>query len=239
MKIISLWSGPRNVSTALMYSFAQRDDMIVVDEPLYAHYLSNTDVDHIGKEVILKDMNNDGDEVIKSILNKKRQKFTFLKNMAHHWIKLNNEYLNNMENIFLIRDPEEMLPSLNQQLSNPTLRDTALKKQVEVYDYLVQTGGAPTIIDSKDLLQDPKAMLIAICDRLTVPFDEKMLRWKVGARPEDGVWAKYWYHNVHKSEGFSSYKKKDGPFPEHLKPLLKECKPYYKFLSDNSLKLTK
>lgn len=236
MKIISLWSGPRNVSTALMYSFAQRDDMIVVDEPLYAHYLSKTDVYHSGREEIINNMNNDGEQVIKNILNTKQERLLFLKNMAHHWIELNNEYLNGMDNIFLIRDPEEMLPSLNQQLNNPTLRDTALKKQVEIYQYLEQSGMIPMVIDAKDLLQNPKGMLRIICEILEIPFDEGMLCWKAGPRPEDGIWAKYWYQNVHKSEGFSAYKKKDDPFPVHLKPLLEECKPYYKFLSDNALK---
>ena len=235
MKIISLWSGPRNVSTALMYSFAQRNDMEVIDEPLYGHYLVNSDADHIGKEEVIDQMLTDGDLVMKELLARKSEKMIFLKNMAHHWVELNNKYLHHLQNIFLVRDPAEMLPSLNQQLEHPTLRDTALKRQVEIFKYLKNNHLNPLIILSKDLLIDPNRMLRSVCDRLDIPFDKKMLSWKAGPRPEDGIWAKHWYHNVHKSTGFSGYKKKADPFPEHLKPLLDECKPYYQFLSENAL----
>ncbi|MEL7003139.1 MAG: sulfotransferase family protein [Bacteroidota bacterium] len=239
MKIISLWSGPRNVSTALMYSFAQRIDMTVVDEPLYAHYLQNSDADHIGRDEVIASMANDGDQVMREILSIKTEGHIFLKNMAHHWIGLDDEYLLRMINLFLIRDPKEMLPSLNKQLPQPILRDTALKMQVDIYNYLNERGKAPLVINSKDLLLDPEGMLQMVCDRLSIPCDSHMLGWKAGPRPEDGIWAKYWYHSVHKSEGFSSYQKKEDPFPAHLQPLLEESTPYYEFLNNKALRVKK
>lgn len=236
MKIISLWSGPRNVSTALMYSFAQRKDMRVVDEPLYAHYLCSTDAEHIGGQEVIDDMVNDGDLVMRNMIGEQSEKMTFIKNMAHHWEGLKDDYLLSLKNIFLVRDPQEMLPSLSQQITNPVLRDTGLKKQVDIYKYLKHQNIEPVIILSKDLLLDPAGMLSAVCKQLGIEFDPAMLSWQKGPRPEDGIWAKYWYHNVHKSTGFATYKKKEEPFPEYLEPLLEECIPYYKFLSDNALK---
>ena len=235
MKIISLWSGPRNVSTALMYSFAQRKDTKVIDEPLYAYYLEITGAEHPGREEVLADMSSDGNKVLEDIINSTSDQNLFLKNMAHHWIDLKDDFLDHFSNIFLIRNPVEMLPSLNKQLQSPVLRDTGLKKQVDLFKHLKSRGQTPMIIDSKRLLQNPSELLKAACESLDLPFDNNMLQWKAGARPEDGIWHKYWYHNVHKSEGFGKYQEKNEPFPDHLKPLLEECLPYYEFLLDQSL----
>ncbi len=238
MKIISLWSGPRNVSTALMYSFAQLDNMTVVDEPLYAHYLSKTDVNHPGDQEVLDTMEHDGKKVLENILSSAQQQpMLFIKNMAHHWIQLENSWLDKFDNIFLIRDPREMLPSLINQLPQPTLRDTGLKTQVDLYKGLISRGHNPMIIDSKNLLLEPKAILSRICNHLDIPFSSSMLHWPKGPRKEDGIWAKYWYQNVHESEGFSPYLPKDVTFPSQLDPLLKECQPYYNYLFDQSLKI--
>lgn len=236
MKIISLWSGPRNVSTALMYSFAQRSDMQVIDEPLYGHYLKCSGADHIGKEEVMEHMNTNGEEVMQGIISSKSSKMTFLKNMAHHWTNLDNGYLNQLHNIFLVRDPEEMLPSLSIQIPQPILRDTGLQEQFNLYKYLEAQGHKALVILSKSLLLDPLNMLKNVCTQLDIPFEKRMLSWDAGPRPEDGVWAKHWYHNVHKSTGFATYKKKEVSFPDHLRPLLEECMPYYKFLLDQSIK---
>lgn len=237
MNIISLWSGPRNVSTALMYSFAQRNDTQVIDEPLYGHYLTKSDAVHIGQDEIIQNMNTDGHQVMQQLLSQETKKITFLKNMAHHWIELSDDHLTKMDNIFLIRNPEEMLPSLSIQIPTPILRDTGLKQQVDLYKSLEEAGkAAPVIIESKDLLLSPDNMLSAVCQKLNIPFDKNMLSWKAGPRPEDGIWAKHWYHNVHKSTGFAPYKRKEQPFPNDLEPLLQECNIYYEFLSKKALK---
>jgi hypothetical protein len=238
MKIISLWSGPRNVSTALMYSFAQRSDTYVVDEPLYGHYLKNTVVVHPGMKEVIDNMETDGLKVIEQL--KKQAKSTpilLLKNMAHHWVGLNDSILNDFDNIFLIRDPREMLPSLVNQIPNPVLRDTGLKMQVDIFKKLQKEGKSSVVIDSRQLLLNPENAMKKICTHLKITFDEHMLHWEAKPRKEDGVWAKYWYQNVHKSTGFEPYSKKKEIVPSHIMPLLEECIPYYDFLYENAIKL--
>ncbi|UII33874.1 sulfotransferase family protein [Fulvivirga ulvae] len=238
MKILSLWSGPRNVSTALMYSFAQRPDTKVVDEPLYAHYLFRTNANHPGEQEVLNNMENDGTKVLNQLQKLRTDhSIVFLKNMGHHWIDLDERLLDNMEHVFLIRDPKEMLPSLINQLKDPVLRDTGLKVQKDLYDILTKRGKSAPVIDAKLLLTDPQNVLQKACNALNIPFYPEMLKWEKGPRTEDGVWAKYWYHRVHQSEGFTPYEDKKEPFPKHLEPLLEECEPYYKFLYQKAIKI--
>ena len=236
MQIISAWSGPRNVSTALMYSFAQRDDTEVVDEPLYGHYLHHVPVEHPGREEVLQAMETNGFQVMEDLLKKGQKPIRFLKNMAHHWVSLDHELLDHFTNILLIRDPREMLPSLTKQLPNAGLDDTALNKQVTLFDHLSRKGNKPIIIDSKHVLLDPQKILAKLCGLLDIPFHQKMLHWQPGPRPEDGPWAKYWYKAVHASKGFEPYKQKKEPFPAALLPLLETCKPYYDYLYHHALK---
>ncbi len=236
-KRICLWSGPRNVSTALMYAFAQRDDTVVIDEPLYGHYLYVSRAPHPGAEEVLNAMETDGEKVVKEvILGQYDKPVVFMKQMAHHLIGLERTFLKHTINILLIRDPKEMLPSFVQQIPHPTLTDTALAIQTELYDELRKMGQNPPVLDARELLLNPPGVLRELCRQIDIPFQETMLRWQPGARPEDGVWAKYWYHNLHKSSGFHPYRKKNKPFPEHLRPLLRECLPYYQVLYRHALK---
>ncbi|MEZ4864084.1 MAG: hypothetical protein R3C14_22395 [Caldilineaceae bacterium] len=233
---INLWSGPRNVSTALMYSFAQRADTQVLDEPLYAHYLRVTDADHPGKEEVIADMINDGDEVIRDvILGPCPRPVLFMKQMAHHLVEIDHTFLAATVNVLLIRDPVQMLPSLAQNLTLPILRDTGLAVQSALYAELQALGQQPPVIDAKALLRKPRQVLSQLCAQLGIPFDEAMLTWPAGARPEDGIWAKYWYHSLHQSTGFEPYRAKETPFPPRLLPLLAECKPHYELLVQNAL----
>lgn len=233
---ICLWSGPRNVSTALMYSFAQREDVRVVDEPLYGHYLSVTGADHPGREDIIAAMNCDGAAVMrKFLLQPPRSRRLFLKHMAHHLVDLDLGFLQHVKNVFLIRDPREMLPSLTIQLPHAGLADTGLKRQWQLYSDLTEAGRAPTILDSRELLLDPASVLEQLCERLGLPFDHRMLRWDAGPIPEDGVWAPHWYHAVHKSTGFGPYHAKK-EFPPHLESLYAECAPWYEKLFANAIK---
>ena len=226
---ICLWSGPRNVSTALMYSFAQRADVRVVDEPLYGHYLRVSGADHPGREDVLAAMNCDGDAVMREMLEAQTRdpgKRLFLKHMAHHLVDLDLGFLSGTTNVFLIRDPREMLPSLTIQLPHAQLADTGLRRQWELFADLLSRGQTPVVLDSRELLLDPPGVLAALCAQLGMAFDDNMLRWDPGPRPEDGVWAPHWYHAVHESTGWSPFVAK-GHFPEHLEPLLAECSPWY------------
>lgn len=233
-KKICLWSGPRNISTALMYSFAQRNDCQVFDEPLYAHYLSKTPAKayHPGADDVIAEMENDGEKVVRDlILGFDAKPVGFFKHMTHHLHNLNLVFLSDTINVLLTRDPVDMLPSYAAWVEKPTLQDVDYKQHIELFDYLQALGQNPVVLDSKQILLNPKKVLSELCDRIGIDFQESMLSWKAGARPEDGSWAKYWYKSVHESTGFGKYVQKSEPFPESLKPLLAECVPYYEQLS--------
>ena len=234
---ICLWSGPRNVSTALMYSFAQRQDIRVVDEPLYGHYLRVSRAPHPGRDAIMESMDCDGDAVMESLLRQQDSMTTarlFLKHMTHHLVELDPAFLRRTSNIFLIRDPREMLPSLVIQLPNAVLADTGLQKQWELFSELRSAGQSPMIIDSRELLLDPRGILARLCQHLDLEFDAAMLSWPPGPIAEDGVWAPYWYQSVHKSTGFAPYRRKRG-FPARLEGLYAECSPWYEKLFEHAL----
>ena len=233
---LSVWSGPRNVSTALMYSFRQRADTVVVDEPLYGHYLKSTGADHPGAGEVMQTMEQDGERVVREvILGPCERPVRFFKNMAHHLPGLDPAFLDSVTNVLLIRDPTEMLPSLTRQLTSPALRDTGLREQAGILDSILARGEEPVVLDARELLLDPPGVLRRTCSRLGIPFEEAMLSWPAGPKPEDGVWAKHWYHNVHASTGFAPYRPNTEPFPQHLKPLLKECLPLYERMRDYAI----
>lgn len=231
---ICLWSGPRNISTAMMYSFAQREDTTVVDEPLYAHYLTQTPADayHPGAQEVLQTMEKDGYNVVAEMMKSYTRPVVFFKQMAHHLVELDWSFLKEMKNIILTRDPRDMLPSYAKQIELPTLDDVGYKKQVELVDYFLENNIPFTVINSRQVLQAPKTQLQKLCTFLEIPFDQNMLTWEAGPRPEDGSWAKYWYDSVHRSVGFAPYRPKTDPFPEKLLPVYEECLPYYSRLMD-------
>ena len=234
---ICLWSGPRNVSTALMYSFAQLENIRIVDEPLYGHYLRVSGAQHPGRQEVMGAMNCDGDEVMRELLRAQADSSShilFIKGMAHHLLDLDLGFLHSTNNIFLIRDPREMLPSLTIQLPHATLSDTGLQRQWELFRDLTDSGQHPAILDSRELLVNPENVLHALCAHLGLEFDIEMLTWDAGARIEDGVWASHWYQAVHRSTGFAPYKAKS-EFPDHLLGLLDDCKPYYEKLYEHAL----
>ena len=234
---INLCSGPRNVSTALMYAFAQRADTHVIDEPLYAHYLQSTGAQHPGRKEILASMENQGEKVVEeTLLGPCDFPVLFVKNMGHHLLDLDWLFLDQMTTVFLIRDHEQMLPSLINQVPQPTLADTALAMQRKVFDYLTEQGHSPCVLDAREVLTDPEKVLRHLCIQLGIEFDPAMLHWKAGSIPEDGIWAPHWYHVIHKSTGFAPYQHKSAPFPDFLYPLLDECIPHYNYLYQRAIK---
>lgn len=235
---INLWSGPRNISTATMYAFAQRQDTTVFDEPLYAHYLSKSPAYnyHPGAAEVLATQENDGEKVVKMMMGEHATPVVFFKHMAHHLHQLDWAFMDDCLNVILTRNPVEMLPSYNEQVETPSLYDVGYESQLKVLNYLQEKGRDVVVLDAKQVLLNPRNVLQQLCERLDIPFDEVMLSWEAGAIPEDGCWAKYWYKNVHRSTGFAAYKPKTKPFPERLKPLLAECQPYYEQLEKLALK---
>jgi hypothetical protein len=175
-----------------MYSFAQRSDVRVVDEPLYGHYLHVSGADHPGREEVIAHMNIDGDAVMSGLIDRASQQAgtrLFLKNMAHHLVALNLDFLSAVQNVFLIRDPREMLPSLVVQLPDAALADTGLKRQWQLYNELVNAGQQPVVLDSRELLLDPEGVLRQLCKHVGLPFQDAMLHWPAGPLAEDGIWA--------------------------------------------------
>ena len=226
---ICLWSGPRNISTTLMYSFAQRDDTAVFDEPLYAHYLCNTNADeyHPGAEDVVSSQENDGQKVVEMMMGKQIKSVVFFKNMTHHLLDLDRTFMKDVVNVILTRDPKEMIPSFAKVIDNPTIRDIGYELHTELIQYFEKEGINYVVLDSKKILLNPEKVLSEFCRKIGIDFDNTMLNWKSGARKEDGSWAKYWYDNVHQSTGYIPYKTKSTPFPESLVPLLNECQPHY------------
>ncbi|MFN0242448.1 MAG: sulfotransferase family protein [Planctomycetota bacterium] len=234
---INMWSGPRNVSTALMYSFAERDDTQVVDEPLYAHYLKMSGAQHPGRDEVLRAQSTNAERVIEDvILGPCEKPSLFLKQMAHHLLAIDRSFLAKTRNVLLVRDPREMLPSLARNVPAPRLADTGLAFQTALLRDLDRLRQDVPVLDARELLLDPRGVLTELCRRLAIPFQPAMLAWAPGARAEDGVWAKHWYSAVHASSGFQPYAPKTEPLAPRLKPLLDECMPHYEELCELAIR---
>jgi len=220
-----------------MYAFAQREDMTVVDEPLYAHYLTVSDAKHPGQEAIIASQNPKGEEVVKDvILGSHPTPYVLLKQMTHHLVELDWDFLLKSQNVLLIRNPREIIASYAKVIPNPIMRDVGIRKQDQLYQFLSDNHHLAAVIDTNELLKNPRKVLGKLCDSLNIPFDESMLKWEAGARKEDGIWASYWYANVHQSTGFKKYVPRETILPEHLETLAVECQPYYDRLFEVCIK---
>jgi len=236
---IAMWSGPRNISTALLRAWENRPDTWVVDEPLYAHYLTQVTVNHPGVEEVIAHHETDWQVVVRQLTGPapEGRAIYYQKHMAHHWLPhLRGEWVLQLTNAFLIRHPAEMLTSLAAKMGRPTLRDTGLPQQVEIFEMVRGlTGRTPPVLDAEDVLREPRALLTRFCGALRIPFSERMLSWPPGRRPTDGVWAKYWYDAVEKSTGFEPYTPRPRTVAPELGPLLEECLPLYHALRAHRL----
>jgi hypothetical protein len=186
-------------------------------------------------------LNCDGNAVMSALLDSARDSASprlFLKHMAHHLVDVDLEFLSQTCNVFLIRDPHEMLPSLTIQLPHATLADSGLQRQWELYCDLLGSDQRPTILDSRELLLDPAGVLQQLCHCIDLTFDTNMLHWSPGPLAEDGVWAPHWYQAVHQSKGFATYRAKDD-FPKNLEPLLAKCQPWYDKLYAQAIRARK
>ncbi len=198
-----MWSGPRTLSTALMRSFGNRPDTVVVDEPLYGYYLAETGIAHPGRDEILASMPTGWPDVVDELTSGPLpvgRTVYYQKHMTHHLLpEVDRSRLARLRHAFLIRDPRRLLASYAKVRDTPTLADLGLEQQVEIY----RLFGGP-VIDAADLAARPRPTLEALCAALGIEFDLAMLSWPAGPRPTDGVWAKYWYGRVWASTGFTS-----------------------------------
>lgn len=224
-----MWSGPRTVSTALMRAFQNRPDTAVADEPLYAFYLARTGIDHPGRAEILRSQHNDWQVVLNSLTHGPvpggRTVF-YAKHMTHHLLpEVDRRALAPLRHAHLIRDPVDLLASYTKVRSAPVLADLGITAQAEIFE---EFGGP--VLDSRDLLADPAAMLRALCAALDLPYTDAMLSWPAGPRESDGVWGRYWYESVWRSTGFGPYRPATQPLPARLNTLAEQCRPYYERL---------
>lgn len=228
---INMWSSPRNLSTAMMYSWRERADTTVFDEPIYAHYLRVTGRRHPGDDDVLAAQDNDGNAVVRDLmLAPYDTPIVFFKQMAKHLVQMDRSFLPQFRNVLLTRAPHDMLTSLQVQLPDTTIDDTGFPEMMEILDALLEAGEEPIVIDTRILLSDPQPVLAELCTRLGIEFDAAMLTWPAGPKPEDGVWAPHWYHGVHTSTGWQPYVPKDADLLADVVPVLEQAMPMYERL---------
>ncbi|KAL8028707.1 hypothetical protein ABFS82_14G175100 [Erythranthe guttata] len=231
IEVIHLWCTRRSASTTLMYSFAQRDDTEVLDEPLYANYLRVTGAQRPYREELLSKMESDGDKVVKDIIfGPGQKKYRFCKHMATQRLHgLPDDLMERGKHCILIRNPLDVLTSYDKE-TPPSLSDLGYDSLVSIFSDLHSRGNTPYVIDSDLLREDPKATLRGLCDDLGIPFQDEMVKWESGPKPFEGVWAPYWYKNAHESTGFEPPRKYTSAFPSSLYELLEQSMPFYDFL---------
>lgn len=231
---IAMWSGPRNISTAMMRAWGNRPDTYVCDEPLYAHYLLMTGLPHPGRDEVIQHHETDWRKVVAWLTGPvpDGRRIFYQKHMAHHLLPhMDRAWLAGLRHCMLIRHPAEMLTSLIKVTPNPRLEDTGLPQQVEILELVRErTGQPPPVIDAKDVLTDPRRMLELLCNVLAVEYCDAMLSWPPGRRETDGIWAKHWYAAVERSTGFELYRPKHEMVPSHLHSVLAECERIYEQL---------
>jgi hypothetical protein len=206
----------------------------VVDEPFYGYYLSIRPVNHPGREEIVRSMETDPSRVVSALLEERAARVLMIKNMAHHLIDIEERFFRSVSNVFLIRNPGQLIASFAKIIAEPTMTDIGVRKQYDLFCWL-RDFAIPAVLDSGDLLRDPRGVLQKLCGTLGIAFDPSMLSWKPGARPEDGIWARYWYDNVHRSTGFQVQETSSRPLPDNLLPLYEEALPLYNEMYRHSI----
>lgn len=231
---IAMWSGPRNISTAMMRSFENRADCVVWDEPLYAHYLKATGIAHPMADEIIASYENDWQTVAQraSASAPEGARVFYQKHMTHHVLPhVDLDWLRALQNCFLIRNPERVVASYADRRADVSLDDLGFPQQRRIFEHVRQLKDAiPPVLDADDVLADPAGMLTALCHAVGIEFDTAMLNWPPGRRISDGLWAAHWYAAVERSTTFAAPNSAPRPVPEHLLSLVEEARPYYEAL---------
>jgi hypothetical protein len=231
---LAMWSGPRNISTAMMRSWENRSDCAVVDEPLYAHYLHYTGLDHPGREQVIGAGECDWRRVAAQLVGPAPagRAIFYQKHMTHHLLPhVGRDWLAQLTHVFLIRDPRRVVLSYVRSRPSVSADDIGVTQQLEIFNYVRQlTGAVPPVIDSAEFLQAPERYLRALCARLGIEFQPAMLHWPAGSRASDGIWAPHWYDSVYRSTGFEPYTETPLQLPAGLEPIVAEVMPAYEVL---------
>jgi hypothetical protein len=236
---IAMWSGPRNISTAMMRAWGNRPDTFVIDEPFYAYYLKETGKEHPGAEEVIAAGETDWQRVIAQLAgpipNEKR--IFFQKQMAHHLLpEVDREWLGAITNCFLIRDPREVIASYVKKREDPIVQDLGFMQQVEIFDFVrTRTTSIPPVVDARDVLENPERMLRLLCRAVGVGFSESMLSWPPGLRETDGIWARRWYGEVAKTTAFQPYRPSHAKVPAYLQEIHDRCRECYERLYKHRL----
>lgn len=229
-----MWSGPRNISTAMMRSFGARADCAVVDEPFYAYYLAATGLDHPMRDAVIESQATDWRRVVDGLLGPvpDDRPVWYQKHMAHHLLpEMGRGWLDLVTNCLLIRDPAEVVASYVRKRESATPADLGYAQQREIFEReLARNGAAPPVIDARDVLENPEGVLSALCRAVGIPFDPAMLHWPAGRRATDGVWAVHWYQAVEASTGFQPYRKREVDLPPAYRAVEQACRPDYDML---------
>jgi len=236
---IAMWSGPRNISTAMMRAWGNRADTFVVDEPFYAFYLKKAGADHPGAEKVIAVGETDWRKIVANLTGPipNGRRIFYQKQMTHHLLpEVSRDWLREVTNCFLIRDPAEVIASYIKKNREPTLEDVGFVQQAEIFDLVRrQTNSVPPVIDADDVLRDPERMLRLLCDGVGVEFIDAMLSWPPGPRETDGVWAKYWYAEVERSTSFAPYHARKIELPRNLSEVHARCRGIYEELYQHRL----
>ena len=231
---VAMWSGPRNISTAMMRAWGNRPDTVVIDEPFYAHYLRATGIAHPGADEVIATGQTDWRKIVERLIGPvaNGKQIFFQKQMTHHLLpEIDREWLGAVTNCFLIRDPREVINSYIKKRENPALEDLGFVQQAEIFDFVRnRTNAVPPVIDAKDVLQNPERTLRLLCQAVGVEFSKLMLSWPSGLRKTDGIWARHWYGEVAKTTSFQSYRPSHNELPESYRELYERCSDYYEKL---------
>jgi hypothetical protein len=224
---LAVWSGPRNISTALMRSWENRPDCRVIDEPFYAYYLAETGLNHPAREAVIASGETSWPAVVAD-LTAPVDGVYYQKHMTHHLIaQLPRDWIPALTNVLLIRDPAEVVASYVRSRADVVAEDIGLVQQSELYD---QLGGATPVIDAADFLRAPESYLRWLCEHAGVEFTPAMLSWPAGPRESDGVWAPYWYDAVLASTGFEPYRAREYELHGAALDAAERSRPYYERL---------
>ena len=238
---IAMWSGPRNISTAMMRAWENRADCVVSDEPLYAAYLAQTGLDHPGREQVIAAGDTDWRHVVDALLGPVpgARPLWYQKHMSHHLLPgMGRDWVGGLRNVFLIRDPAEVVASYIKSRAQVAPADIGLQQQQQLFDQLAQRDGvAPAVLDAGDFLRAPEAHLCALCQVLGVDFDPGMLRWPAGPRDSDGIWAPYWYEHVWASTGFEAPVSREVRLEGMAAEVAEACRPAYEHLHRHRLQV--
>ena len=236
---IAMWSGPRNISTAMMRSFENRKDTSVIDEPFYAYYLNKTGLNHPLREKVLVSQSINCDKIVAQLNGEipKEKTIFYQKHMVHHILSFDKiDWVKNFKNCLLIRHPKQVIVSYSKQSKINSINDLGFVQQVELFEQIKNlTGSYPAVIDSKDILLDPKLYLSKLCNYFDISFLEEMLSWPIGQRTSDGIWGSHWYKNVINSNGFIPYKESEESIHQDDIQLYQDSIEHYNYLSSYKL----